>query len=85
MIFSQGCLLYIIVQLCIVRSFIIIIGFVISFCFFWQMSMESSTYIGFADGASCHTQHSASAAWVIYTPMGQVEPRNGLYLKKYYA
>ena len=36
------------------------------------MSMESSIYIGFADGASRHTQHSASAAWVIYTPMGQV-------------
>ena len=36
------------------------------------MSMESSTYIGFVDGASRHTQHSASAAWVIYTPTGQV-------------
>ena len=36
------------------------------------MSMESSTYIGFADGASRHTQHSAYVAWVIYTPMGQV-------------
>ena len=53
------------------------IGFVISFRFFWQMSMESSTYIGFADGASCHTQHSASAAWVIYTPMGQVLSSGG--------
>ena len=47
-----------------------VIGFVISFCFFWQMLMESSTFIGFTDGASRHTQHSASAAWVIYTPMG---------------
>ena len=36
------------------------------------MSMESSTNIGFADGVSRHTQHSASATWVIYTPMGQV-------------
>ena len=34
--------------------------------------MESSTYIGFTDGASRHTQHSASAAWVIDTPTGQV-------------
>ena len=34
--------------------------------------MESSVYIGFADGASRHTQNSTSAAWVIYTPMGQV-------------
>ena len=36
------------------------------------MLMESSIYIGFADGARHHTQHSASATWVIYTPMGQV-------------
>ena len=33
--------------------------------------MESFSYIGFADGASHHTQNSASAAWVIYTPTGQ--------------
>ena len=36
------------------------------------MSMESSIYIGFVDGANCHTQNSASVAWVIYTPTGQV-------------
>ena len=36
------------------------------------MSMESSTYIGFVDGAIRHTQHLASTAWVIYTPTGQV-------------
>ena len=57
------------------------IGFVISFCFFWQMSMESSTYIGFVDGASHHTQHSASAAWVIYTPMSQVLSLGGVCLQ----
>ena len=57
------------------------IGFVISFNFLWQMSMESSTYIGFADGASHHTQHSASAAWVIYTPMGQVMSSGGVCLQ----
>ena len=45
------------------------------------MSMESSTYIGFADGASRHTQHSASAAWVIYTPMGQVLSSRGVCLR----
>ena len=45
------------------------------------MSMESSTYIGFADGASRHTQHSASAAWVIYTPMGQVLSSGGVCLQ----
>ena len=36
------------------------------------MSMESFAYIGFADGASCHTQNSTSTAWVIYNPTGQV-------------
>ena len=45
------------------------------------MSMESSTYIGFMDGASCHTQHSASAAWVIYTPMGHVLSSGGVCLQ----
>ena len=49
-----------------------VIEFVISFHFLWQMSMESSSYIGFVDGASRHTQHSASIAWVIYTPTSQV-------------
>ena len=44
------------------------------------MSMESSTYIGFADGASHHTQHSTSTAWVIYTPMGQVLSSGGICL-----
>ena len=56
------------------------IGFVISFRFLWQMSMESSTYIGFVDGANCHTQHSASATWVIYTSMGQVLSSGGVCL-----
>ena len=44
------------------------------------MSMESSTYIGFPDGANRHTQHSASATWVIYTPMGQVLSSGGVCL-----
>ena len=45
------------------------------------MSMQYSTYIGFADGASRHTQHSASAAWVIYTPTGQVLSSGGICLR----
>ena len=57
-----------------------VIGFVSSFRFFWQMSMESSTFIGFVDGVSHHTQHSASASWVIYTPMGQVLSSGGICL-----
>ena len=43
--------------------------------------MESSTYIGFADGAICHTQHLASASWVIYTPMGHVFSSGGVCLR----
>ena len=42
--------------------------------------MESSIYIGFIDGASHYTQHSASTAWVIYTPMGQVLSSRGIFL-----
>ena len=47
------------------------------------MSRESSTYIGFADGVGHHTQHSASASWVIYTPMGQILFSGGVCLWPY--
>ena len=43
--------------------------------------MESSTIIGFTDGASHHTQHLASISWVIYTPMGQVLSSGGICLR----
>ena len=43
--------------------------------------MESFVYIGFTDGARCHTQKSASAAWVIYTPTGQVLSLGGVCLR----
>ena len=43
--------------------------------------MKSSIYIGFPDGASCHTQNSTSAAWVIYTPTSQVISSGGVYLR----
>ena len=43
--------------------------------------MESSAYIGFVDGASRHTQNSASAAWVIYTPTCQVLSSGGICLR----
>ena len=43
--------------------------------------MEFSTYIGFADGASYHTQNLALAAWVIYTPTGQVLSSGGICLR----
>ena len=42
--------------------------------------MESSVYIGFTDGASLHTQNSALAAWVIYTPTSQVLSSGGVCL-----
>ena len=58
-----------------------VIGFVISFHFFWQMSMEYSSFIGFIAGANRHTQHSAFAAWVIYTPIGQVLSSGGVCLR----
>ena len=38
-------------------------------------------YIGFADGADCHTQNSASTTWVIYTPTGQVLSSRGVCLR----
>ena len=43
--------------------------------------MESSVYIGFTDGASCHTQNSTSVAWVILTPTGQVLYLGGICLR----
>ena len=43
--------------------------------------MESSSYIGFTDDTSFHTQNSASVAWVIYTPMGQVFSSGGVCLR----
>ena len=45
------------------------------------MSMEFSIYIGFIDGSSRHTQNSASAAWVIYTPTCQVLSSGGVCLQ----
>ena len=44
------------------------------------MSMDYSVYLGFDDGASRHTQNSASASWVIYTPMGQGLSSGGVCL-----
>ena len=45
------------------------------------MSIESSTYIGFTNGARHHTQNSTSTAWVIYTPTGQLLSSGGLCLR----
>ena len=45
------------------------------------MSMDSSIYIGFVDGAGHHTQHSASTTWVIYTPTSQALSSGGVCLR----
>jgi ribonuclease HI len=44
------------------------------------MSSESEVFIGYADGASQHTQRLASAAWVIFTPQGQLLSFRGIFL-----
>ena len=45
------------------------------------MLTDSLVYVGFLDGASHHTQNSASAAWVIYTPTSQVLSSGGVCLR----
>src|SRR5713226_4299753 len=42
--------------------------------------MDYSTYKGFMVVEGLHTQHSAFAPWVIYTPMGQVLSSGGVCL-----
>ena len=42
--------------------------------------MSSERYIGFADGANRHTCNLASAAWVIYSPSGQLVTAGGACL-----
>jgi ribonuclease HI len=44
------------------------------------MSTESLVYVGFADGASRHTQNLASTAWVIYSPEGLLVSSGGVCL-----
>ena len=42
--------------------------------------MSSKWFVGFADGASCHTCNLDSAAWVIYSPLGQLVASLGAWL-----
>jgi ribonuclease HI len=44
------------------------------------MSSESEVFVGYADGAIRHTQRLASAAWVIFTPQGQLLSSGGICL-----
>jgi len=51
------------------------------FPFGWQMSTESSVYLGFADGSSRHTRNLAFAGWVIYLPEGLLVSLGGVCLR----
>ena len=42
--------------------------------------MSFEWFIGFTDGASCHTCNLASAAWVIYSPSGPLVASGGACL-----
>jgi ribonuclease HI len=44
------------------------------------MSSESEVFIGYVDRASRHTWRLASAAWVIFTPHGQLLSSGGICL-----
>jgi ribonuclease HI len=46
----------------------------------WNMSQDSSMFIGFTDGANHHTQNLASTTWVIYSPTGQLVASGGACL-----
>jgi ribonuclease HI len=44
------------------------------------MPSEFEVFIGYADSASRHTRRLASAAWVIFTPQGQLLSSGGICL-----
>ena len=44
------------------------------------MSSESEVFVGYADSASHHMWRLASAAWVIFTPQGQLLSSVGICL-----
>jgi ribonuclease HI len=44
------------------------------------MSSDSEVFVGYADGASQHTQRISSTAWVIFTPQGQLLSSGGICL-----
>ena len=45
------------------------------------MLIKYLVYVGYADGASCHTQKSASVSWVICMPKGRVLSFEGVCLR----
>jgi ribonuclease HI len=44
------------------------------------MSSDSEVFVGYADSASRHTWRLSSAAWVIFTPQGQLLSSGGICL-----
>jgi ribonuclease HI len=44
------------------------------------MSSDFEVFVGYADSASRHTRRLASAAWVIFTPQGQLLSSRGICL-----
>jgi hypothetical protein len=78
---SLGMTLCILVYLSVyIYLFLCVIDLLIEFSLGWKMSMESSVYLGFTDGASRHTWNLASTAWVIYSPEGQLVSSGGVCL-----
>jgi hypothetical protein len=56
------------------------VSFLMSYFSLWQISSESEVFIGFADDDSQHTRRLGSAAWVIFTPQGQLLSSGGICL-----
>jgi hypothetical protein len=54
--------------------------FLMSYFLLWNMSSELEVFIRFVDGASWHTRRLSSAAWVIFTPQGQLLSLGGICL-----
>ena len=51
-----------------------------SYIIFWLLKMYFEWFIGFAYSASRHTCNLDSAAWVIYSPSGQLVSSGGACL-----
>jgi hypothetical protein len=61
-------------------SFFMNVSLFMSYFSLWKMSSESKVFFGFADDTSRHTRRLAFAAWVIFTPEGQLLSFGGICL-----
>lgn len=65
----------------VIGLFLLFSGVLVSYILFvMQMSLLPLTYVGYMDGVSHHTQHIASAAWIIYTPDSKLFCSGGVFL-----